>query len=65
MRNAKNVRNVVIFGMDSSSSSDGDNRKINLLVLGEGPTQGINDSSDAGERKLSIKNLVKQIQNFA
>ena len=39
-------------------------KKNNFLVLGEGPTQGINDSTGATEKKL-ILTLVKQIQNFA
>ena len=30
------ARNVVIFGVDSSSSSHADNRKNNFLLLGEG-----------------------------
>ena len=32
------ARNVVIFGVDNSSSSRPDNRKNNFSVLGEGPT---------------------------
>ena len=34
--------NVVIFGVNNNLSSYGDNRKNNLLVLGKGPTSGIN-----------------------
>ena len=45
------ARNVVIFGVDNSSSSHTDNQKNNFLVLGEGPTQGINDSTGAAEKK--------------
>ena len=30
--------NVIIFGVDNSSSSHDENRKNNFLVLGEGPT---------------------------
>ena len=37
------TRNVVIFGVDNSLSSHTDNQKNNFLVLGEGPTDGIND----------------------
>ena len=33
-----------IFGIDNGSSSHTDNSKNNVLVLGEGPTDGINDS---------------------
>ena len=41
-----------------------DNRKSNFLVLGKGPTQGINDSTGSAEKKL-VLTLVKQIQKFA
>ena len=40
------------------------NRKSNFLVLGKGPTQGINDSTGSAEKKL-VLTLVKQIQKFA
>ena len=46
----ENVRNVVNFGADNSSSSHGD--KNNFLVLGEGPTYGINRNFGAPERKV-------------
>ena len=32
-------RNVIIFGVDMSSSSHIDNKKKNILILGKGPTQ--------------------------
>ena len=35
-------RNVIIFGIDSSPSSHVGNRKNNFLILGLGPTYGIN-----------------------
>ena len=35
-------RNVVIFGVDNSSSSHTDNCKSNILVFVEGPTDDIN-----------------------
>ena len=56
--------NIIIFGVDNSSSPRTDNWKKNFLVLGEGPTDGINDSTDAAEKKV-VLNLVKQRQNFA
>ena len=34
-------QNVVIFGVDMSSSSHIDNKKKNILVLGKAPTQGL------------------------
>ena len=48
------VRNVVIFGVDNSSLSRTYNRKNNFLVLGEGLTQGVNGSTDAAEKNISI-----------
>ena len=47
-----------------SSSSHTDNQKNNFSVLGEGPTDGINVSTGAAEKKL-VLTLVKQIQSFA
>ena len=34
-------RNVIIFGVDMSSSTTIDNRKKDILILGMGPTQGL------------------------
>ena len=52
---ARNVaRNVVIFGVDYSSLSQTNNRKNNVLVLGKGPTQEINDTTGAAEKKICI-----------
>ena len=36
------ARNVIIFVVDNSSSSHPENRKNKFLILGEGPTYGIN-----------------------
>ena len=47
-------RNVIIFGVDNSSSSYSDNHKNNFLVLGEGPTYDINGSSGSTEKRFSI-----------
>ena len=54
----------LIFCVDDSSSSHTAKRKNNFLVLGEGVTQGINDSTGTSEKKLALT-VVKQIQNFA
>ena len=48
------ARNVIIFGVDNSSSSHADNSKNNFLILGEGPTCGINGSFGSLEEKFSI-----------
>ena len=34
-------KNVIIFGVDMSSSTKIDNRKKGVLILGKGPTQGL------------------------
>ena len=34
-------KNVIIFGVDMSSSSKIDHRKKDILILGKGPTQGL------------------------
>ena len=36
------ARNIIILVVDNSSSSHSENRKNNILILGEGPTYGIN-----------------------
>ena len=53
-RNVVVARNVVIFGVDYSSLSQTNNRKNNVLVLGKGPTQEINDSTGAAEKKVVL-----------
>ena len=52
--NNDTARNVIIFGVDNSSSSHSDNRKNNFLVLGEGPFFGSNGSFGSQGRKFSI-----------
>ena len=48
------ARNIIIFGVDNISSSHADNRKNNFLVLGDGPTFGINGSFGSLGKKFSI-----------
>ena len=45
------TRNVIIFGVDNSSSSHFDNRKNDFLILGEGPTY---DTNGSVEKRFSI-----------
>ena len=47
------ARNVIIFGLDSRSSSHTDKGIINFL-LSEGSTDCINDSTGAAEKKFTI-----------
>ena len=46
-------QNVLIFGADMSSSIHIDNKKKDILVLGRGPTQGL-ESTLTAEKRYSI-----------
>ena len=48
------ARNIVIFGVDKSTSFYTDNGNNNFLVLGKGPIQGINDYTGAAEKKIVL-----------
>ena len=57
------TKNVIIFGVDNSSSSHCGNRKNNFLVLGE--VQFLKLMEDlVHQRKSLVLILVKQTQNF-
>ena len=47
-------RNVIIFGVDMSSSTKIDNKGKYILVLGKGPTQGLGEHSLSAEKVYSI-----------
>ena len=47
-------KNVVIFGVNYSSSVHTDNKKKKILVLGEGKTQRLDDTSISAETRYSI-----------
>ena len=47
-------RNVVIFGVDNSSSFNTDNDKSNFLGLDERPTNDVYGNAGVAERKFSI-----------
>ena len=55
------ARNIII--VDNSLSSYAHNRKINILVLGCGPTFGIIGSFGSAEKKFSI-NFSKANRNL-
>ena len=57
------ARNVVIIGVDVSSSSHADNHKNNFLVFAEEDTFSINGSFGAPEKKFSI-NFTKAKTKF-
>ena len=54
LANGSCVKNVIIFGVNNSSSVPADNKKRNISVLGEGPTQGLDDTTITAEGKYSI-----------
>ena len=47
-------KNVVIFGVNMSSFEHIDNKGKDILILGEGPTQGLDDTTLTGETQYSI-----------
>ena len=55
-------KNVIIFGVDMSSSTKIDNRKKDILILGKGPTQGL-ESTLSAEKMYSI-NFTKKNTKF-
>ena len=56
-------QNVLIFGVDMSSSAHIDNKKKNILVLGKGPTQGLEHTLTA-EKVYSINFTVVRKKKF-
>ena len=55
-------KNVIIFGVDMSSTAKIDNRKKDILILDKGPTQGLEHTLSA-EKMYSI-NFTRKIQYF-
>ena len=43
-------QNVIIFGADMSSSVHANSKTINILVLGEGVTEGLDDTTLTAEK---------------
>ena len=56
-------KNVIIFGVDSSSSVDASNIKKDISVLGKGLIDGLDDPTLTAEVKYSI-NCSKQQEKF-
>ena len=57
-------KNAIIFGADMSSSVYIDNKNKDIVILGEGPTQGLHDTALAAEAKYSI-NFAQPRKRFA
>ena len=53
-------RNVITFVSDMSSSGHVDNRKKDILILGKGPTQGLDDTTLIVEKEYSVNFSVQQ-----
>ena len=47
-------KNIIIFGADMNSSVHIDNKNKDILTLGEGPTQGLDDTTLTAEAKYPI-----------
>ena len=56
-------QNVLNFGADMSSSAHDNNKTKNILILGEGITQGLDDTALTAEKKYSI-NFTKSNTKF-
>ena len=56
-------RNIIIFGVDVSSSTKIDNKYKDILILGKGPTQGLGKHSLSAEKMYSI-NFTKPNTKF-
>ena len=50
--------NAIIYGVDMSSSVHVNNKKKDILILGEGPTQGLDDTALIAEKNYSINFIV-------
>ena len=54
--------NVIIFGVDMSSSVHVDNKKKDILIIGKGPTQGLSERSMTAEKMYSTNFTVTGIK---
>ena len=55
--------NFIIFGADKSSSVHADNKGENILILGEGPTQGLDDTKLTAQIHILLI-LHKQVKDL-
>ena len=56
-------KKVIMFGADMSSSVHIDNKKKDILILGKGPTDGLDDTTLTAEKEYSI-NFTEQQKKF-
>ena len=57
-------RNCIIFGVDMSSSVHVDNKKRDILILGKGPTEGLDGTTLTAEKLYSINFTENNRKNF-
>ena len=57
-------RNIIIFGVDNGSSTRVDNRKKDILVLGEAATQGLDDTAIISGSNILLTIPLPQKKNF-
>ena len=57
-------KNVIIFGADKSSSMHVENKGKDILILGEGPTKGLDNNTLTAEAKYPI-NFTQSDKRFA
>ena len=57
-------RNLILFGVDMTSSSQADNKKKDTLILGEGPRQRLGDTTLTVERNYST-NFTENDKKFS
>ena len=57
------AQNIIIFGVDMSSSVHIDNKKKDILILGESCTQGLDGTTLTAEKKIKLI-LLKAMQDF-
>ena len=56
-------KNIIIFGVDMSPSAHIDGRNKNILVLGQGPKQDLNNATPTAEAEYPI-NLIESGKGF-
>ena len=57
-------KNVIIFGVDMNSSVHVDNKNKDILILGEGPTEGLDHMTLTAKEKYAI-NFTQPNKRFA
>ena len=59
-------KNLIVFGVDMSSSTKIDNRKKDILILGKSPTQGLEHTISVEKCiQLILQSTIKRLFKFA